>query len=232
MSCVFDTPLLERVIAFHGHRCPGLMIGIRVAELALQQLAPQAYAERTIVEGTQSKPPSSESTASSPKDTAFQPIDMVAIVETDMCGVDAIQFLTGCTYGKGNLIHQDYGKMAFSFFDRNTGKGFRAVLRPETRTNLDSKIKPLMQKKQQGTASENEEKQLMLLRHQLEEHFYSLPLDAMFTVETINVAPRPAQILQSLPCAHCGEMTMESRTRRFGGQTLCIPCFRKVEQKI
>lgn len=47
--------------------------------------------------------------------------NLVAVVETDMCGVDAIQFLTGCTYGKGNLIHKDHGKMAFSFNDRTDG---------------------------------------------------------------------------------------------------------------
>ena len=41
--------------------------------------------------------------------------ELVAVVETDMSGVDAIQFLTGCTFGKGNLIHKDYGKNAFSY---------------------------------------------------------------------------------------------------------------------
>ncbi|MDZ7620494.1 MAG: TraR/DksA C4-type zinc finger protein, partial [Patescibacteria group bacterium] len=38
--------------------------------------------------------------------------------------------------------------------------------------------------------------------------------------------------LESLPCDACGESTMESRTRRFGGRTLCLPCFQAVEQKI
>ncbi len=46
-----------------------------------------------------------------------------------MCGVDAIQVLTGCTYGKGNLIHRDLGKMAFSFYRRTDGKCF-GRLRP------------------------------------------------------------------------------------------------------
>jgi formylmethanofuran dehydrogenase subunit E len=45
-------------------------------------------------------------------------------------------------------------------------------------------------------------------------------------------APRPARILTSHACEQCGEMTMESRTRRLGGQTLCIPCFADQEQKI
>ncbi len=102
MSCTFPTHIIEDTIAFHGHSCPGLAIGIRASELAFREL------------GT-------------PEET-----NMVAIAETDMCGVDAIQFLTDCTLGKGNFMHRDFGKMAFSFFDRNTGKGFRALLNPET----------------------------------------------------------------------------------------------------
>ncbi len=46
---------------------------------------------------------------------------MVALVETDMCGVDAIQFLTGCTLGKGNLIQRDSGKNAYTFVRRSAG---------------------------------------------------------------------------------------------------------------
>ena len=88
----FSKQQIEAAIAFHGHLCPGLAIGIRAAELAQCEL-------------------------DNPSDD-----EIVAVVETDMCGVDAIQFLTGATLGKGNLIHRDYGKMAFSFFCRDTGK--------------------------------------------------------------------------------------------------------------
>jgi formylmethanofuran dehydrogenase subunit E len=40
--------------------------------------------------------------------------ELVAVVETDRCGVDAIQFLIGRTFGKDNLIHMEYGKNAFA----------------------------------------------------------------------------------------------------------------------
>jgi formylmethanofuran dehydrogenase subunit E len=100
MPCSISKELIEKTIGFHGHSCPGLAIGIRVSELALQKL------------GQSGKN------------------NLVAVVETDMCGVDAIQFLTGCTFGKGDLILKDYGKMAFSFYDRSQSLGFRALLRP------------------------------------------------------------------------------------------------------
>jgi len=57
--------------------------------------------------------------------------EVVAVVETEMCGVDAIQFLTGCTFGKGNLIHHDWGKNACSFFRRSDCRAVRISLRAD-----------------------------------------------------------------------------------------------------
>jgi len=66
----------------------------------------------------------------------------------------------------------------------------------------------------------------------MKERVMSSNLDELFEVmEPNEVMPRSARILSSLVCEACGEMTMESRTRRFAGKTLCQPCFDKVEQK-
>ena len=96
-----DPVLVKQATDFHGHWCPGLAIGIRAAEWALKELG------KAPDEG------------------------IVAVVETDMCGVDAIQSLTGCTFGKGNLVHKDYGKSAFTFYRRQDGKAARLVARPD-----------------------------------------------------------------------------------------------------
>lgn len=202
MPCTIAQETIDRAIVFHGHSCPGLAIGIRAAELALR---------------TFDNPPETE---------------LVAIVETDMCGVDAIQFLTGCTMGKGNLIHRDYGKMAFSFHHRPTSKGFRALLRPDVRGGMDDELGALMRKMADGSITDEERQRQAELRMALQQRFMQLELEEMFDVAEIQVPPpRPARILESLPCDACGETTMESRTRRFGGRTLCIPCFQAVEQK-
>ena len=153
----------------------------------------------------------------------------MAVTETDMCGVDAIQFLTGCTYGKGNLIHRDYGKSAFSFYDRNTGAGFRAVLDHGVGAELRQEMQ-LLRGKNEKTASEA--KRFKEVFAELKDLYMSLPLEEMFSVSELPARPpRPAVILNSLACAECGEMTMESRTRQWTGKTLCIPCFERVEQK-
>ena len=200
MTCTFTQEKIEETIAFHGHSCPGLAIGIRAAELALSKLG---------------------------RDT-----DMVTVTETDMCGVDAIQYLTDCTYGKGNLIHRDYGKMAFTFYDRKRGKGFRAVLRPDLQNEGRVRMRSLMKKIIEGTASQDERQESDGMRKALEDRYLHADLEDMFTViEVDSPAPRAERVLESLGCDACREMTMESRTRRFDGKTLCIPCFMKVEQK-
>lgn len=203
MSCRISPEQIDATIAFHGHSCPGLAIGIRAAELALREL-------------------------DNPKDT-----EIVAVVETDMCGVDALQFLLGTTMGKGNLIHRDHGKMAFSFFRRETGKGFRAVLNPVARGGMDDEMAELMRVSGNGTATQAQLQRMAELRAGLQQRFMTLPLEEMFQMTKVDQgAPRPPKILESLVCDHCGEKTMESRTRRFAGATLCIPCFQMVEQKI
>ncbi len=203
MSCTYPEEKIKQTIAFHGHSCPGLAIGIRAAELACERLGTPAQS------------------------------DLVAVAETDMCGLDAIQFLTGCTYGKGNLIHRDHGKMAFSFYDRKTGQGFRALLNPASQTAKWKEMRDLMKKVLGNTANEQEQARSTALRASQTDRYMQLPLEEMFLVEeTPAPPPRPARILESLACEQCGEVTMESRTRRFDGQTLCIPCFEKVEQKV
>ena len=89
---------------FHGHMCPGLALGIQAAQIALSEIGAHAQDE-----------------------------EVVATVETDMCAVDAIQFLTGCTFGKGNLIHRDLGKNAYTFWRRSDGRAIRILGKPGVR---------------------------------------------------------------------------------------------------
>jgi len=202
MPCRLSQNTITNVIRFHGHSCPGLKIGMRVTELARRELG-------------------------NLPDTR-----LVCITETDMCGVDAVQYLTGCTFGKGNLIHKDYGKTAFTFFDRETGKGFRCLLKPRSQGDTTEEMSQLQGKIASGKASPSEQMRSRELRQQLEERLMTSDLDQLFEImEPNTVMPRGARILASLVCEACGEATMESRTRRFAGQTLCQPCFNNVEQK-
>lgn len=206
MTTFFSKQTIENLITFHGHSCPGLAIGIRAAE----------YAKRELPEA----------------DSA----SLTCVTETDMCGVDAIQFLCGCTFGKGNLIHRDYGKMAFTFYDREQGKGFRIVFSgngASSQHSVKGNVTELMAKDKQGIITAEEKELLTEMREISRKQLMEAPLDDLFTKAELDVPlPSPARVLAGLVCESCGEKTMESRTRRFGGETLCIPCFDKVEQKV
>jgi len=200
MNTYFSEEQIKQTIDFHGHECPGVAIGIRAAELCLREL------------GHHDESP------------------IVAICETDMCGVDAIQALTGCTVGKGNLILKDHGKLSFSFYRREDGKGFRAVLNPDFIGELRADMGRLM-----GLAdpTPEEDEKCMQVRAECEKQYYKADLAEMFIKQEPQIRmPRPAAILQSLVCKDCGEAHMESRSRQFAGHTLCLTCFEKVEQKI
>jgi formylmethanofuran dehydrogenase subunit E len=54
-----------------------------------------------------------------------------AVCETEKCLPDAIQLLTPCTIGNGWLKVRNLGRFALALYDKDTGKGIRAVLNPE-----------------------------------------------------------------------------------------------------
>jgi formylmethanofuran dehydrogenase subunit E len=193
---LLDSAELERVVAFHGHLCPGLAIGVQAAAIALREIGPHSKDE-----------------------------EVVAVVETDMCAVDAIQFLTGCTFGKGNLVHADYGKNSYTFFRRSDGKAIRIASRPDAWPR-DPEHQELFAKIRAGEATPAERERFQQLHVSQSHAVLDLDPDQLFTVTQIDAEPpRRARIHTSITCARCGEGAMETRVRRFGGEELCQPCF-------
>lgn len=203
MSNTSITPeLIEQTTRFHGHWCPGLAIGIRAAEWALQEMG---------------ETPDEE---------------IVAIVETDMCGIDAIQYLVGCTFGKGNLIHRDYGKNAFTFYRREDGKAARLVADPGVYGDSGPLMGKLHRKKLEQGLSKDELKVWRDTRAAISKRIMESNLTDLFEIKTpAEPMPKLARILAPMVCESCGETVMESRTRHFGGELLCIPCFEARENR-
>ena len=195
--------MVEKSVAFHGHMCPGLAIGMRAAEVALRDMGPHAQDE-----------------------------EVEAVVETDMCGVDAIQFLTGCTFGKGNLIHLDYGKNAFTFYRRSDGKGIRIVSRPDAFGEPDPEWEVLRDRLGDEDLTPEERQRFWELHAAHSRQILKIPLDELFELKKPQgKIPRHARVMDSVACESCSEQVMETRTRRFEGKTLCIPCFHQLEQR-
>lgn len=185
---------LRDTIQFHGHLCPGLALGYRVAKAALRELE-----------------------ADRPQDE-----DLVAIVENDSCAADAVQYITGCTFGKGNLIFRDFGKHVYTFYNRSTGKGIR-IAEDFRGYDKDARYAEIKKRQEAGEDVSREmaeykmEKAGAILKAAEQEIFTILP--------AASPAPDEAKIRASVRCASCGEKFMESRGRVRNGQIVCIPCF-------
>lgn len=167
---------LQETIRFHGHMCPGLAIGYRAAKIALEKLS----AIRAEDE------------------------DLIAIVENDSCSTDAVQWLTGCTFGKGNFIFKNFGKQVFTFAIRPTGKAVRISLKQSDMP-------------QGEIPAQDREARI--------HHLLNAPVEEVFDVREMTIElPISAQIHETLVCENCGEGVMATRTVLDAGLTLCIPC--------
>lgn len=107
----YQTERLERLLAesaaFHGHICPGQVLGVRMAMRGCDELG-----------------------IANPKE---EPKRLVVYVEIDRCATDAIQVVTGCKLGKRTMKYMDYGKLAATFLDLHTGNAVRLVAREDAR---------------------------------------------------------------------------------------------------
>jgi len=167
----------EKAAQFHGHKCPGLAIGFRACEALSVRIPFGASADEEIV----------------------------CVTENDTCAVDAVQSILSCTFGKGNLIYKPYGKMAFSFYFRESGAKIRILFK----------------------AIKNEE----VSREDWMDHILNAPIDELFTFgEPKFELPEHARIFRSLVCEECGESAREDKIRLKNGKMVCLNCFQEYDR--
>jgi len=186
---------LDEVVEFHGHICPGLVLGYRVSMLALKELGERAGDE-----------------------------ELVAIVENNSCAADAVQLMTGCTFGKGNLIFKDYGKQVYTFIKRPSGEGLRISITWESPPETDEE-KKVWERYMRGDHSDEvlkavhnrKSRKIDAILHARDEDLLKVSRGKM-------ELPEEAEIYPSIRCALCGEKVMEPRARIKDGKIVCIPC--------
>lgn len=187
----------KRCLEFHGHLCPGVSIGYRAARAAMDYLAAQRAEDEEVV----------------------------AVVETDACSADAVQVLTGCTFGKGNFIYRDHGKMVLTLLSRKTGQGVRVAIKPDAFAP-DPEHMDLIQKVIRGEASEEERARFHQRHTQRSHDLLVMDTEALFKIEPAKLdLPSKACIAPSEPCAVCGEPTMATKMEAVEGRKLCRECF-------
>jgi formylmethanofuran dehydrogenase subunit E len=178
--------LLEESARVHGHICPGQVLGVKMSMLGLSLIG-----------------------ISDPR--GRQRKSFMVFVEIDRCATDAVQSVTGASLGKRSMKYLDYGKMAATFLNLDTGKSVRVVAKEESRTAAE-KYFPQIEDKYEA--------QLRAYKIMpYEELFYWMEV-------TVKVPPEdmPGRPIKRVQCHRCGEYVQDKRDVEVGGKVLCRPC--------
>ncbi|ADC68996.1 formylmethanofuran dehydrogenase subunit E region [Methanocaldococcus sp. FS406-22] len=198
---------LEELVKFHGHLCFGLALGYRVGKVVRQ------YFSRAEDE------------------------ELVAIVENDSCSIDAIQYMLGCTFGKGNLIYKDYGKHVYIFYSRIQKKAIKISVQGTLLEYIENMVNTFEEYKEK-LKKENDENETIKeklkdfakkLNNQIIEKVLTSSDDELFNISWIDIKPpKRAKIYRLVKCEVCGEYFIETKGRLINKKIVCKECFEKL----
>jgi formylmethanofuran dehydrogenase subunit E len=177
---------LQAAIAMHGHLCAGQVLGVRMARRGCLELGldPDERADRRR---------------------------LIVYVEIDRCAADAVAAVTGCKLGRRTLKHVDYGKVAATFVDMQTGSAVRVIARDDAR-----------------------DKVLVYCDGDCDRHIAQLqayrvmPDRDLMIVQPVklDIPPEdlPGRPLRRVICQQCGESVSDGREVMVNGRMLCRAC--------
>ena len=178
--------LLEECGRLHGHMCAGQLLGARMAVLGCRLIG-----------------------VDDPRGADRK--KLIVWVEIDRCMADAVGAVTGVRLGKRSLKYLDYGKVAATFYNTETGGAVRVVALEESRELADARHPDIESKK---------ERQFRAYREAADEE--------LFKVERVEVEygemDMPGRPRSRVTCELCGEGVNDGREVRSGGSVLCRPC--------
>lgn len=179
--------LLQGSATAHGHLCPGQVVGVRMALLGCRLIGLDDPRR-----GNQIK-------------------KLIVYVEMDRCTADAVAYVTGVRLGRRSLKFMDYGIMAATFANLETGKAYRIISTEESR-DLASQYAPEI--------SEKAAQQLAAYRR--------MPDSVLFRVQEVEVDlseyDLPGPTLRKVICERCGQVVRDHREIVKDGEILCKPC--------
>jgi formylmethanofuran dehydrogenase subunit E len=135
---------------------------------------------------------------------------LVTCVEIDRCVTDAVALVAGCRLGKRALKFFDWGKVAATFVDLQSGRAVRIVAREDSKKRAGEMFPAL--EKEQG-----QQQAYRVLADQ--ELFEKQWVDVKILPEDLPGYKGPRVV-----CEECGEGINFKREVAFNGRTLCRSC--------
>lgn len=171
----------------HGHLCPGQVVGVRMALLGGKLIGiPVPCQENDIKK-------------------------VIVWVEMDRCTADAVAHTVGVKLGRRSLKFKDFGIMAATFLNLETGRAFRIISTEESRQLVDA-YAPEVAGKAARTI----------------EAYKRMPDCVLFRVQEVRAAvdelDLPGPTRRKVTCQVCGQVVRDGKERVVDGRVLCRPC--------
>jgi formylmethanofuran dehydrogenase subunit E len=171
----------------HGHLCPGQVVGVRMAILGCRLIGLEDPQSRSQIK------------------------KLIVYIEMDRCTADAVAHVTGVKLGRRSLKYMDYGIMAATFVNLETGKAFRIISTEEARG-----LAPVYAPETTGKHAQ----QLEAYKH--------MPDSVLFRVQKVRVNldeyDLPGPTRRKTVCSKCGQIIRDGREVIREGHVLCKPC--------
>lgn len=184
---------------FHGHRCPFMPLGYRMAKLAMQELGVEHE-----------------------RNHGFFVIPELGIGHPQTCLIDGIQIATGATYGKSLIERTFWGKLATVFYSLDRG-AVRIALKAEFLDEF-SKNEFFAYRKKGIEPSEIPDsvtgEAIRWMYEQANEKVFELERQPNYKFV------RPKGSFNKIKCTKCGEYVFERYVRIVDNKPYCIPCSR------
>ncbi len=178
--------LLEESVKTHGHLCPGQVLGVRMSMMGLKLAG-----------------------ISDPKGKDRKKI--IVYVEIDRCATDAIQSVTGCSLGKRSLKFLDFGKMAATYVNTETGKAVRVLAKEDSKDKAKNYFPDIEDKYKC---------QLEAYKVMQDEELFEWS-DVKVVVPEEDMPGRPKRRIK---CEKCGEYVQDKRDINIEDRLLCKAC--------
>jgi formylmethanofuran dehydrogenase subunit E len=187
---------LKKVVDFHGHLCPDLLIGCRAANLALEKLKAADELHNGLFVTAQNR----------------------------TSAIDAIQCLTGCTLGNQRLRLQDNGKHTYTFTSCSSGRAVELKLKSLSFKNEDQYF-ALEKKAEQDVVTIQEVSRMQAIMDTWVQWLSSRADAELFRiVEHREEPPRPEACNRYVTCRRCGDPVQVSRIIVQNGIECCRSC--------
>jgi formylmethanofuran dehydrogenase subunit E len=179
--------LLDGSAKAHGHLCPGQVVGVRMAMEGCRLIG---------MDDPRNLP---------------QIKKIIVYVEMDRCATDAISYVTGVRLGRRSLKFMDYGIMAATFVNLETGTAFRLVSTEKSRELAAEHAPEILEKREQQL-----------------EAYKRMKIADLFSIQEVKVdvpaCDMPGPTRFKAVCQVCGQVVRDKKEVLKNDRILCRPC--------